>query len=84
MGEMADILLEQMMDNFDEVWGGSDELVWQTKDGELIPVSKMKDTHITNCVNLLKRRIEDANFWIASFEDELKEREMDKPRKKSK
>ncbi len=74
MGEMADYYLEQELDNLESNWYPAPELRWTTKDGDSIPVSKMTKSHLKNTIKLLKRRKEDADFWIAIFEDELKER----------
>lgn len=47
------------------------ELTWRTKEGKDIPVRLMTPSHLDNCINLLKRRVKDSNFWITAFEEEL-------------
>ena len=74
---MADYLLEQeCYDFFAHDDGDFQELTWNTKDEGAIAVSEMKDSHIKNCIAMLARRKQDADFWIAAFEDELKSRKV--------
>ena len=72
---MADYYLEQEI-MLTDLWGECDELMWETKDEGKIAVSKMKNSHIKNCINMLVRRKQDADFWLAVFEDELKNRKV--------
>jgi hypothetical protein len=71
MGEMAEYYLEQELLNPDFDFGDIQELTWLTKDEGEIKVKNMKDSHLKNCINMLRRKKEDADFWIAIFEDEL-------------
>lgn len=52
MGDMADYYLEQEMYNLESDYYPQPELCCKTKDGEVIPVSKMKKSHLNNTINL--------------------------------
>ncbi len=71
---MADFCLDCMIQDYDVFFGEMEELTWQTKNGIPVPLSTMSDAHIQNCLKMLKRKKEDIDFWIVSFEDELKDR----------
>lgn len=42
------------------------EIVWQTKWGSKIPISKMSDTHLINTINMIKRQAQiEEEQWEA-------------------
>lgn len=53
---------------------------WTQKDGTVIPISKMEDSHIRNCLRMLKRQEEKygtddiREAWIDRFTKELERR----------
>lgn len=48
------------------------EPVWQCKDGTLIPISEMAETHINNCIAMIKRSIRNNEPWRVSYLNILK------------
>lgn len=54
-----------------------DEPVWTTAKGDKIPLSKMTNSHICNCINLLKdlpHRSERNNEWLNILRNEYLKR----------
>jgi hypothetical protein len=52
---------------------------WETKNGKKIPVDKMEDSHVKNCLNLLVSQDDKsplANAWIDIFKLEIKKRKL--------
>ena len=41
------------------------EIVWKTKDGTLIPINKMSDSHLQNAIN----HVEERNYFLAELEE---------------
>lgn len=48
-----------------------DEPIWTTSDGNKIPLSKMTNSHILNCINKLRGT---RSKWLEIFRDEYKRR----------
>ena len=45
---------------------------WTKKDGSVINVRSMTDSHIRNCINMLNRKDDEfAHMWVSRFEEEL-------------
>lgn len=39
-------------------------VVWQTKDGTIVPIREMSDSHLVNTINMLRRKEkEEKVFW---------------------
>lgn len=97
MGDMADYYLEQaMMQELDEGYFASSSVSsrdarrltahfnkdeWVTKDGDVIAIINMTDSHLHNCIAMLKRAddIRKAAFgfgehWLVKLEKELERR----------
>lgn len=81
-GEEA--MIDMMID--EEIWyqKNMDRLnsgIWTQKDGTKISISKMTNSHMQNCINMLKRKIanntgnEFTELWINKFEKELEFRQ---------
>jgi hypothetical protein len=47
----------------------SGTLVWKTKQGDLIPIKNMSDTHIINTINLLQLK-DEVNELACEYESE--------------
>lgn len=49
---------------------------WKKKDGSVIQISDMSESHIQNCLAMIKRNRDDDNAmnWIKLFEAELNKR----------
>ena len=62
------------------------EGVWVQRDGSEIRIKDMKDSHIRNCINILKRKQDYdptdkssiANKYIQRFKKELSKRELER------
>ena len=62
------------------------EGVWIQRDGTDIHINDMKDSHIRNCINMLKRKQDYdpadknsiSNKYIRRFEKELNKRELER------
>jgi len=39
------------------------ELFWKTKDGTLIPLAEMEETHLKNCIAFFQRRGGSEELW---------------------
>lgn len=53
----------------------SSKNIWTTKEGKKINISKMDESHILNCINMLKRNHSPfASLYIPMFQKELKKR----------
>lgn len=51
--------------------------LWETKDGQMLSVSKMTDRHISNCIAMLKRGNSPyAEPFIIMFENEQNKRSL--------
>ena len=50
--------------------------IWQTKGGQYLDIKTMSDTHIQNCINMLKNNDTTDMYiaWIDAFEKELERR----------
>lgn len=53
--------------------------IWVQRDGTHIPIKKMQDSHIKNCIRMLERGEPNAlkEVYIKQFEKELKKRSRD-------
>ncbi len=52
--------------------------IWRTKDGSIMSVSEMTESHIQNCINMLERNNHPyKGHYIAMFKNELSERRTD-------
>lgn len=45
---------------------------WKTKDGRILEISKMTDTHIINCYRLLEQKVK----YFEIFKKEIKKRKL--------
>lgn len=53
----------------------SSKNIWTTKDGRKININEMDESHILNCINMLKRNHSPfADLYIPVFQKELKKR----------
>ena len=43
------------------------EVIWETRDGRRVPVSKMSDSHLANAINLILRK----QTWRREYLDRL-------------
>lgn len=50
--------------------------IWHTKSGQHLDIKTMSDTHIQNCINMLKSNDKTDTYiaWIDAFEKELERR----------
>lgn len=79
MGEMADWMLDQaMMSLEDEDWDEPETIKpkipkghWKTKDGRIIPIRSMSDSHLKNCIALCERR----GVRVSDLNEEMERRE---------
>ena len=55
--------------------------LWMTSDARLIRVEDMTESHLLNCINMLKRTDETDIMipWIVRMENELKRRGLEVP-----
>jgi len=44
---------------------------WKTAAGELLPIDKMDEAHITNCISMLERKIEETLFKLANLQSSI-------------
>ncbi len=53
-----------------------DDMIWEMKDGTEICISKMENSHMQNCINMLKRNYPNSTreAWIDIFSDALSKR----------
>lgn len=77
MGEMADYYLEQelldgIMDDQEKITRVSK---WLTKDGRLIAIRDMSNSHLINLTKLLNNKIGFDN-WLIALEREQKRRKL--------
>jgi hypothetical protein len=73
MGEMAELddYYDPDMEEEDIIyWGGIP--VWETREGELIPVPNMKKSHLINALNYAKKNWAGSD-WIEILENRLTE-----------
>lgn len=52
------------------------DLVWITRDGRMIPISKMDTSHIKNCIVLIQRRKKWRREYLDRLQLELYIREL--------
>lgn len=56
-----------------------DEFIWETKDGQRIPVSQMRTSHIKNCIKMIyKSNGTWRRNFLRFFEEELRYRHWNK------
>jgi hypothetical protein len=86
MGDIADLLEEQeyiaeerdseirKIINNKSLWESErDKWKWITRDGMSIPISKLTDSHLCNCLQFIKRTYGVCNIWhILSLEQEYR------------
>lgn len=63
------------LDIFDMDFFKSDEIKWETADGEKLVPDEMSTEHLKNCVGMLEKRIYRDRYWKNRFEDELRFRD---------
>lgn len=44
-----------------------EEIVWECKNGDVIPIKDMTDYHLKNCIDTIKRSIRCGEPWRASY-----------------
>lgn len=70
--ESYDWLFDDSSTEVHQAEESSDEPVWVTGKGDKIPLSKMTNSHIGNCINMLKVRGRSAyeEKWLTIFRNE--------------
>ena len=73
-----EIAMEQMIEReliYQHACDMAEKGLWETKDGQILSVSKMTDQHISNCIAMLKRSNSPyAEPFIIMFENEQNKR----------
>lgn len=75
----SDVLIEREITKaliYDAIKSEAKTGIWETKDKKKIHVSDMSDSHIRNCINLIKKKDKEDMYmpWINRFEEELERR----------
>lgn len=64
--------------DLDTMRGG--ELAWECKDGTVMAISEMTTSHIKNCINLIKKSVNNDKPWrlyyLEPLLEELKNRQL--------
>lgn len=75
MGEFSDHEINDMIwHDFFEEFNRPPEFKWIDKEGNSWRLCDMKESHINNCINLLKNKMIVTELKIQLFEEELKRR----------
>lgn len=79
MGEYADYEINDMIwRDFFEEFSRPTEFRWLDKDGNSWRLCDMKESHINNCINLLKNKLITTELKMSLLNDELNRRKEEK------
>lgn len=70
-----DVFYEELAFEIEE---NAKKRIWKTRDGTMIPVSKMTESHIKNAINYIKRNDDYDLYgpWLNVFKEELEYRKL--------
>ena len=72
------VLMKDLSDMINDAY--LDVIKWRTKEGEILYLFQMRDSHLRNCIKFLERKLEksdnkvDINFYIDAMKYELSKR----------
>mgnify|MGYP003638920086 FL=1 len=73
-----EVLMKDLSDMINDAY--LDVIKWRTKEGEILYLFQMRDSHLRNCIKFLERNLEksdnkvDINFYIDAMKYELSKR----------
>ena len=68
MGEMAELAMNEWMDHMESTPARAyKQKQWQTKEGVVIPITAMDESHVHNCLGMYRRRAADSASRIQAL-----------------
>lgn len=59
--------------DLDELWtellSREGVLVWKTKEGKIIPIRELTDSHLQNIINMLEKHKRENSSWCNPYEE---------------